>query len=78
MAQISLYIDDAEMASLRKDADKDNRSLSAYVRGVLSSRHDGPCRSLKGGWPEGYFGLYGSSPDFPEVPDPSPKSVEAW
>lgn len=75
MAQISLYIDDAEMASLREDAEEEKRSLSSYVRGVLSSRHEGPCGSLKGGWPEGYFELYGSSPDFPEVEDLPPAPV---
>lgn len=70
MPQLSLYLDDASMAQLRKNAAAAKLSLSKYALRKINE----PSRS---GWPDGWFDLYGSitdetfvAPDDP-VPDPS-------
>ncbi len=74
MAQLSLYMDDVAMDELRADADAEGKSISSYVREVLEKRHESG-RGWVNGWPPGYFELFGSSPDFPDVPDLIPEPV---
>lgn len=74
MAQLSLYMDDVAMDELRADADAEGKSISSYVREVLEKRHESG-RGWVNGWPPGYFELFGSSPDFPDVPDLTPEPV---
>ena len=78
MAQISLYVPDAMMEDLRADADEQGMSLSSYTRTVLESRHSAGRLNWVNGWPPGYFDLFGSSPDYPEVDDRAPEPVESW
>lgn len=61
MAQISLYVPDDVLDELRAEAKESNVSLSRLVLGAVEGRRD--VRS----WPEGYFELYGSCPEFPSV-----------
>lgn len=74
MAQLSLYMDDASMEELRTDAEAAGKSISSYAREVLEKRHE-PKHGWVNGWPPGYFELFGSSPDFPEVADTAPEPV---
>lgn len=74
MAQLSLYMDDVAMAQLRSDAEAEGKSISSYARDVLEKRHESG-RGWVNGWPPGYFNLYGSSPDFPDVPDLIPEPI---
>lgn len=74
MAQLSLYMDDASMEALRSDAEAAGKSISSYAREVLEKRHENK-RGWVNGWPPGYFDLFGSSPDFPDVIDPVPEPV---
>lgn len=56
MAQLSLYIDDETMNSMRKKAAISSLSLSKYVASLVRS-------DVGNGWPEGYWGLFGSIQD---------------
>ena len=78
MAQISLYVPDSVMAELREDAERQGVSISAYTRSVLENRNNKGRLDWSNGWPPGYFDLYGSSPDFPDVPDLEPEPIESW
>lgn len=78
MAQLSLYIDDATMEELRKDASATGVSISSYARDILASRNDAKRKNWNNGFPPGYFDLYGSSPSFPIVEDLTPDPVESW
>ena len=57
MPQLSLYMTEDEMDSLRKDAGDAGMSISSFARSILGKRECG------NGWPDGYFELYGSCPD---------------
>lgn len=65
MPQLSLYLDEPTMESLRRDAAQAGTSLSKYVVGVLHEHAEAPR------WPDGFFELYGSCDDeaFVEPPD---------
>lgn len=54
MAQISLYVNDAELEILREKAKKQNLSLSRYVIDVLREMQE------KALWPPAFFSLYGA------------------
>lgn len=72
MAQLSLYMDDAQMESLRNDAVSEGKSISAYAREVLERRHD-PKRGWVNGWPPGYFeSLLPIDIELPDDPPPEP------
>lgn len=68
MPQLCLYVDDATMKTLRSDAELANKSLSRYVLDELKEKRDA------GGWPAGWFGLYGSlaEEDGFELPEDEP------
>ena len=74
MAQLSLYMDDIAMEELRADAEAAGKSISSYAREVLEKRHEAE-RGWVNGWPPGYFELFGSSPDFPDVVDVPPEPI---
>lgn len=78
MAQISLYIPETMMESLRSDAEELGVSISSYTRTILENRHKGGRFNWANGWPPGYFDLFGSSPDFPEIADAAPEPVDSW
>lgn len=78
MAQLSLYIDDDTLTSLREDATANGQSISSYARSVLANRHAAERERWENGWPPGYFDLFGCSPDFPNVPDLIPDPAPAW
>ncbi len=58
MPQLSLYLDDASMKSLRKAAAKKGTTMSKYVCDVLN---DQPDESHL--WPQNFFDLYGACKD---------------
>ena len=67
MAQLSLYLDDQTMDTLRREAGEARTSLSRYVANVLREH------TQNRGWPEGWFDLYGILADddaFAEPEDP--------
>ncbi|PWL78229.1 MAG: antitoxin [Coriobacteriia bacterium] len=76
MAQLSLYMDEVTMAGLREDATKRGISISAYAREVLETRNARDAAGWENGWPPGFFDLYGSCPDFPEIEDLESTPVE--
>lgn len=55
MPQLSLYLDDVEMASLRESAKRANKSLSSYAREVL--------RAQESKWPASFWATYGALRD---------------
>lgn len=54
MAQLSLYMNENQMTSLRSDAEKEGVSISSYARQVLEQRHQSN-RGWVNGWPPNYF-----------------------
>lgn len=78
MAQLSLYIEDDALAELREDANANGQSISSYARSILKNRHASERERWENGWPPGYFDLFGSSPDFPAVPDLAPAPAPTW
>lgn len=56
MPQLSLYMDDKSMDTLREQAGRENKSLSCHVRSVLQSANSDT-------WPKGYWSLYGALDD---------------
>lgn len=54
MAQLSLYMDDISMESLRADAEAAGKSISSYAREVLKRRNERG-HGWVNGWPPGYF-----------------------
>lgn len=56
MPQLSLYLDDATMEEVRRNAEAADVSLSQYVSGVLKKANSST-------WPRGFFDLYGSIDD---------------
>lgn len=61
MAQLSLYVGEETLGSLREEARRAGVSISKYAATILEARSRG-C-----GWPAGWGELFGSSPDFPSV-----------
>lgn len=58
MPQLSLYIDDATMETLRLSAQGEGVSMSKYAAGLIRDR------AQYGGWPQGYWeDVYGSLDD---------------
>lgn len=78
MAQLSLYMDETIMTSLREDAAGRGMSISAYAREVLETRNTRDAAEWENGWPPGFFDLYGSCPDFPEIESLESTSIEQW
>ncbi len=78
MAQLSLYMTEEDMASLKREAKTKGVSVSAHAREILSNRHQVERNGWENGWPPGFFDLYGSAPDFPQPEDMQPDPVEAW
>lgn len=67
MAQVSLYIEDAKLETLRRKAAAEGLSLSRYVARSLDA-------ASTQGWSEGFFDLYGSLPDL-QLPADDPTSL---
>lgn len=65
MAQLSLYLEDPMMESLRQDASRDGKTLSKFVASVLKDHANNNL------WPRGFFNLYGACDDetFVEPPE---------
>lgn len=58
MPQLSLYLDEPTMATLRGRSDRAQVSLSKYVTGLIKADED------RRGWPEGYWDrVYGCLTD---------------
>ena len=57
MPQLSLYLDEDSMRLLRERAGEEGVSLSRYAGAAIEER------VASSGWPEGYWGLYGSIDD---------------
>ena len=58
MAQLSLYLRDETMRSLRADAKKAKTSVSKYVAGLVEQQ------GSQNGWPKGYWdSIYGALDD---------------
>ena len=68
MPQLSLYITDENLETLRKRAAEEGLSLSKYTNDLIRRDAEG------GGWPEGFWDLYGSIDDplFIAPEDPAP------
>lgn len=71
MPQVSLYVDEELMRTLRADARAEGVSLSKYVAGVLA-------RSKEPAYPAGFFELYGrlAEVDLKRPEDPAPAPLE--
>lgn len=78
MAQLSLYMTEEDMSSLKKEAQEQGKSISSYTRDIIAHRHQVERNGWENGWPPGFFDLYGSSPDFPQPEDMQPDPIEAW
>ncbi len=58
MPQLSLYIDDSTMDTLRASAQSEGVSMSKYAAGLIRKR------AQFGGWPDGYWeSVYGALDD---------------
>ena len=58
MPQLSLYVDDATMETLRTSAQGEGVSMSKYAAGLIRDR------AQQGGWPQGYWeSVYGCLTD---------------
>ena len=58
MPQLSLYLEESEMSTLRKDAAREGVSLSRYARRLIREN------AGKSKWPAGYWdNVYGSLTD---------------
>lgn len=68
MPQLSLYLNEEEMESVRAGAARQGTTLSRYVAGVLRNEKD------PSAWPPAFFALYGSlaADDSFEEPDDMP------
>ncbi len=78
MAQSPLYMDEENMDGLRTYAARRSMPVSAYAREVLETRNTRDAAGWENGWLPGFFGLYGSCPDFPEIEDLEPTPVGQW
>lgn len=67
MPQLSLYMDEASMAELRKQAEAAHKSISQYAREKLMEK---PASK----WPDSFWATYGSidDPTFVEPEDIAP------
>jgi hypothetical protein len=66
MGQMTIYLDDEMMETIKQAAELEDTSASRWVRDRIE-------QSLEDEWPGGYFDLFGSvGGDFvrPEQPDP--------
>lgn len=57
MPQLSLYLDDPTMESLRANAAREDKTLSKFVANVLRDHAESNL------WPQGFFNLYGACDD---------------
>jgi len=62
MPQVSIYLPDAAYKRVREEAKLRHLSTSKVITEAVEAK-------LNKGWPEGYFELFGSIPDF-EAPEP--------
>jgi len=66
MPQVSLYLDEQSMTSLRTKAKRENMSLSKYVSSILAD-------ARASAWPESFWSVYGALTDEsfvrPQQPD---------
>lgn len=78
MAQLSLYMTEEDMTTLKREAQKKGKSVSSYAREIIANRHQVERNGWENGWPPGFFDLYGSASDFPQSEDMQPDPVEMW
>lgn len=73
MPQVTIYLPDDLLDEVKGEARRANKSLSAFMADLAR-------RSVRpGGWPEGFWDLFGSwDGEFTEPADPPPEAVEAW
>ena len=64
MPQISLYVDDQTMESLRLSAAQNNTSLSKYAAAAIADRVASSESRFSSVW---FDEVYGSIPDFPSL-----------
>lgn len=70
MSQVTIYLPDGLAASLRKDARRAGKSLSAYIADLAAPK------AKTNGWPAGFDGLYGACRgELPDVEDPAPDEL---
>ena len=71
MSQVTIYLPDELAASLRRQARRAGKSLSAYIADLAGRR---PPRA----WPPGFEKLYGACRgELPDVEDPPPDEIPA-
>lgn len=65
MAQLSLYMNDEDMALLRDEAAREGVSISGLARSILLGHR-------ASAWPESFWGAYGAiaDPSFERPPQP--------
>lgn len=68
MPQLSLYITDANLELLRSRAKASGMSMSKYANRLIELDEQG------GGWPQGFWDLYGALAEDFELPDDPPPS----
>ena len=71
MPQLSLYITDDNLATLRARAQEEGLSLSRYINRLIEADAQG------GGWPLGFWGLFGSLEHDLDIPDDPPPADDA-
>ena len=72
MPQLSLYLTDDNLATLRARASEEGVSLSRHVSSLIERD------ALSHGWPKGFWDLYGAMQDDSfETPDDPPPADDA-
>ncbi len=70
MSQVTIYLPDDLAGSLRKEARRAGKSLSAYIADLARRK------PKKTGWPAGFGRLYGACRgDLPEIEDAPPDEI---
>lgn len=71
MSQLTIYLPDELAASLRRDAKKAGKSLSAYMAELATGQ-----QRRRAGWPEGFNRLYGACRgELIDAEDPPPDEL---
>lgn len=78
MPILDIQMTDKELAALKADAEKNGQPVCAFARSILVAHIENERKSWEKGWPSQFLDLYGSSPDFPNVPDLPPEPVRTW
>lgn len=71
MPQVTIYLPEDVLKSVRREAKRRKQSLSAFLTALASRAVKPPA------WPEEFAQLYGACPDLVEPDDAAPTQVES-